>query len=339
MLLTALKERPYLLPLGIGLIAILIAHSTMFQQNPQVFSWAIAADLFITSPALYLLLTRPKKASTHTLLLVFTFGILLSLLLLPFDLPQLRDQLPVIAPLLLEVIIAGLTIYLVQKKVRAAIEAQKGSDFLTTLHALADKLLPRVLARLLATELACLYYTLFCWKKVSLQNNEFSYHKKSGTQLIIGTLLTVIAVETFALHLALEQWQPIVAWLATGLSLYSIFQLLALARSMPQLPITIDHQDQSIRFRFGVFARTTVAISDLERIEVTSRQLPQHQTVVPLSPLGSLSCHNLIIHLTNHNMLETMYGGEKTYFSLSVYVDERDEFLRQLEAYNIKVSS
>lgn len=60
----------------------------------------------------------------------------------------------------------------------------------------------------------------------SPRDRAFTYHRKSLYPALFLVVLLLIIVETLALHLLIQRWSPGIAWLLTGLSLYSIFWII-----------------------------------------------------------------------------------------------------------------
>lgn len=330
MTITFLQRFPFIIPLATGLLAIVTVHSTLFHLDPDLLALAICGDLLITSPVLYFLLVRKTSIPNITVVSVFILGLVMAYFLLPEE----QQWLPaLIKTYCLPFIEVGIILWILVRvyRIRKTFKEEEG-DFYTALQTATQSALPKRLAHFLSGEIAAVYYGLLCWRQRSLQAGEYSYHKGSGASLIIGTLIGVILVETFAMHLLLERWNVVVAWVATALSIYGILQLFALARSAAQRPIRLHEHE--LQLRYGFFTETIIPLDSIDRIEATSRTPRDAGEAVSLSPLGSFGSHNLIIHLKTHAHLSSLYGPQKPYTSIVLWVDERDLFLRALEGSN-----
>ena len=104
-------------------------------------------------------------------------------------------------------------------------QKNESTDFFSAVKTACSEILPDKLITPFATEISVFYYGFINWRRRKLKPNEFSYHKESSTQIILITFIFLIAIETFALHLALVNWQPIFAWVLTGLSTYTGLQV------------------------------------------------------------------------------------------------------------------
>lgn len=325
-----LRRFPFIIPLATALLATLTVHTTFFQQEPHLLAIAVCADLLLTSPILYFLLIRKTSIPNITVLSVFALGLILACFLLPVEQQWLPNLIYTYVLPLIELGLVGWILFQVYHMRRAFEQADQG-DFYSALQTASRSVFPERLARFLAAEVAAVYYSLFCWQRTVLKAGAFTYHKKSGTGLIIGTLVGIILVETFAVHLLLERWNPVVAWVATGLSLYGVLQLIAMARSAAQRPIQLLASQQLLQLRFGFFTETAIPLGSIDRIEATSRTPMNDGETISLSPLGAFSSHNLIIHLKTHAHMTSLYGTTKPFMSITLWIDDRDRFLQELE--------
>ena len=50
-----------------------------------------------------------------------------------------------------------------------------------------------------------------------------------------------------------------------------------------------------------------------------------------LSPLGDFESHNVVIQLKNENTLNRLYGFKKTYKTIALHIDEKEQFKTRLE--------
>ena len=170
--------------------------------------------------------------------------------------------------------------------------------------------------------------------KISLKKNEFSYHKNSGSITLLIALLLIIAVETITLHVLLAKWSSTAAWILTLLSMYSGFQIFGFLKSMPKRPISIE--SDKLFLRYGIMTEATIAIKDIERVEVSSKDLELDSETRKLSFLGALESHNIILHLKEENMLIGLYGIQRKFKRLALFVDNKAAFIDQLNALLIK---
>jgi len=203
-------------------------------------------------------------------------------------------------------------------------------DFYTALTNVCNEIFPPKFVKPVVTEVAVFYYGFVNWKSIKLKNHQFSYHKKSGTPALLGALIFIIGIETLALHLLIERWSVLIAWILTGLSLYSIIQLFGFAKSLSQRPITINNNQ--LILRYGILSETIIPLTDIQSIELSRKSLKKDGLEEKLSPLGDLDSHNVLIRLNKENEIMGLYGLKKQYKTIAFFVDAPKDFIENLNA-------
>ncbi|MEM9687499.1 MAG: hypothetical protein AAF934_11345, partial [Bacteroidota bacterium] len=219
-------------------------------------------------------------------------------------------------------------LYRVLKQYR--VQKEHTPDFYTALHNTCKEIFPGRVSTVLTTEIAVIYYSFIHWRKRTQSENEFSYHKKSGTPTLLYAIIFILLTETIILHIVLQQWNNGIAWVLSVLGIYTCLQVFALIRSMPKRPVVIIWEAQKLILRYGFFSETTILLDSIKRVELSSKPLPNDKSIVPFSPLRSLDSHNVIIHLEKEHILNGLYGIKKAYKSIAVYVDEKEKFKEAL---------
>jgi hypothetical protein len=98
---------------------------------------------------------------------------------------------------------------------------------------------PPVVTKILETELTILYYALVSWRAkpiVPADARAFTIYKRVGQADLFAMLPLVSVLEIVPIHLLLNRWSPLAAWIATGLSIYGMIWLTGLARSFALRP-------------------------------------------------------------------------------------------------------
>ena len=184
-----------------------------------------------------------------------------------------------------------------------------------------------------ATEITVLYYGFFNWKKRKLSNNEFSYHKSSGTIALLIVFMFLIMVETSVVHLLLQKWSTLAAWVLSILSIYTCLQVFGIMRSMSKRPISIDNGE--LKLRYGLFSESTISISNIENIELSTKSIEFDYRTKKLSPLRGFESHNVVIRLKEEEVLFGLYGLKSTYTTIALHVDEKEQFAKEIKTlYN-----
>ncbi|PZE17990.1 hypothetical protein DNU06_05055 [Putridiphycobacter roseus] len=208
----------------------------------------------------------------------------------------------------------------IRKATRAyKVQQERQTDFYEILKETCAEIVPTKLVPFLATEIAVFYYGFYKWKKTPLQANEFSVHKNTSTVIVMCVVLFLVGIETFALHLLLNSWHPIFAWILTGLSIYSAFQIIGFMKSILHRSIVIDQRH--LKLRFGMMSEMKIDFQDIARVELSNKQLEKSATDRMLSPMGDLEGQNMLITFKKHQELKQLYGFHKSIITVGLHVD------------------
>ncbi|MDT7832796.1 hypothetical protein RQM59_10430 [Flavobacteriaceae bacterium S356] len=331
------KMVPLFIPVLFGISLLLIIQSQAFVQNASALSTAITIDFLITIPFVYFLIIRKRNIPKITVLSMFVLGIVVLSFALPEENQSLLTAIKVFAIPIVEVTVLSFVVYKTVKISRSYKEQKNSGDFYTAMKKAASEVLPQQVAAILVTEISVVYYGFIHWRKKKLKKDEFSYHKKSTTLSIIVGFLMVILIETFAVHFLLLKWSSVAAWILTILSAYTALQIFALARSISKRPITVDMKEKELILRFGFFSEWSVSLHNIREVELSNKDLPEDKSIVPFSPLGGLTEHNVILHFNNEEQFSGFYGLKKKASSLAIYVDDKQRFFETVENYILSV--
>lgn len=318
---------PLLLILGITYLTFLPAFAS------QNLSYAITLDLIFTVPIVYFLLIRKTKIPKGTTVTLLILGVVIASYIIPKEhqiIIHLAKQflIPVMEVSIFTLVV--LRIRKVYKKFQGAKE--DAPDFMTTLRVAVSEILPKKVVEPFVLEIAMIYYCFFAWKKPTLLNNAFTYHKRSDLVLIFGVFIGLVIIETFTFHLLIERWSPLVAWIGTSLSLYSIVQIIGIIKSASRRPILLNKE--SVLLRFGMMAETEVKYEDIERVELSQRTISNNPLAKKLGT--ELNSHNVVIYLKKENILHGLFGIKNNFNILSLFVDDHKKFK---EAIDQQISS
>ncbi len=327
-------NRP-LISFGIPFLAILflvlLSKSSIFLANSDVFSLAISLDLLLVVPIIYYILIRKTEISKTTVIAVMVIGLLIGSYFLP---EEKQTYLKLFKTWALPIIEVSILTYVIIK-VRSAIAkyknlTDKSPDFFTTLKNISNEILPKKLVMPFATEIAVLYYGFMNWRNPKLKENEFTYHKNSGTIALLGAFILIIGGETIAFHFLLALWSTTAAWILTILSIYTAIQVFGFAKSLSKRPSSINQDILSLKY--GILNEVEISFTDIDNIELSKKPLDEKDVLTKsLSPLGELESHNLIIHLNKENQLIGLYGIRKKFTVLAFHIDNSEEFKSQLD--------
>ena len=321
----------FIFGMPVFLIGLMVTLSILpvFRTNTAGLSNGITFDLLVTVPLLYVLLIHKSKISYATVLPLLLLNVVICSLIVPTENQYYLNIFKSgILPLLELVFLAFLTIKVKNAIKKSKLQLTKSSDFYTNLIKICDELLPPSIAAIALNELGVLYYGFIFWKKRQLASNEFTYHKDSGMIALLLALIMVIIIETFAIHILIAKWNFTIAWVLTFLSIYSAIQIFGFLKSMIKRPITIE--DNKLHLRYGIMSATTITLENIESIAISSDSITTNNKIIKLSVFGELEAPNIIIHLKKENILFGLYGIKKKYKILHFYVDNKTNFLMQV---------
>lgn len=324
--------------LTLALFAVLILISTLSTAVlNDTLAFAITVDLLITVPILYYLLIRKTSIPNTTTVPILILGLVIGTFFLPESNQSYLNlfktfAMPVIEVAILTFIIAK--VYSIRKRFKS--NKDSSVDFFSALKKACAEIIPKKLAPIFVAEIAVIYYGLINWKKRKLTTNEFTYHVKSGTVTLLGAFIFIILIETFVVHLLVSRWSEIAAWILTGLSIYTVLQVLGFAKSLSKRPFEIS--DNSLLIRYGILAEVDINLRDIAVIELSKKPIKDYKTCIKLSPFGELESHNTVIYLNTPNTLAGMYGTKKEFEALAFYVDQPEMFKENLEKSLEKIS-
>lgn len=294
----------------------------------QNVAYAISLDLIFTAPFIYYLLIRKTQISKLTVVTLAILGIYIAYLVVPSEHRLIINfarygLIPIIEISIVTFIILKI------RKLWIAIKSAKNEspDFFTTLKIAVHEVLPKRVAPAFVLEIAMVYYCFFAWKKPTIPSNAFTYHKKSDLSLIFGVFIGLVIMETFAFHIFVERWSPVVAWIGTGISIYSIIQIIGIIKSASRRPIILE--DEKVLLRFGIMSETEVNYTDIEKVELSQRSISNN----PLAKrLGTeLTSQNVVIYLKKENTLHGLFGIKNQFNILSLFVDDAKDFKEEID--------
>ncbi|MCX2743059.1 hypothetical protein OO013_04240 [Mangrovivirga sp. M17] len=313
---------PFLLLIGI----VILSYKIDLHSADSILSKAIIFDLLITIPVAYFFTIRKTKIPLTTLVPVLILCTVIGFLIIPEKNQYYLQFFKVYALPVFEIVLISYVIY----KVRIAfLQLKKNTsdtpDFYEALLKTCKEIIPNPFLKPFAAEIAIIYYGFFKWKSPELKVNQFSFHKSGGSIALLSIIILLIISETFILHILLVKWNVAVAWILSALSIYSGIQIFGLIKSIPQRPSYID--EEKIVLRYGVFNEAEIPFSNIESIEISSRDLPEEKTAKNFSVLGKLDSHNLIIHLKKEAVFNGYYGLKIKYRTLGIFIDQKQEFV------------
>jgi len=315
---------------GVPLLLILsVVYLTTFPfAATQNFSYAISMDLIFTAPLVSYLLIRKTQISKLTVVTLAILGIHVAYLVVPSEHQTIVNLARYGLIPLVEISIVTFIILKI-RKLWITIKSVKNEspDFFTTLKTAVHEILPKRIAPAFVLEIAMVYYCFFAWKKPTIPNNAFTYHKRSDLSLIFGVFIGLVLVETFAFHLLVEPWNTTIAWIGTGLSFYSMIQIIGIIKSASRRPIILE--DEKVILRFGIMSETEVQYEDIEKVVLSQRSIQNNPLVKKLGT--ELTSQNVVIYLKKENILRGLFGIKSKFNVLTLFVDDHNFFKEKID--------
>lgn len=314
--------------LTLAVLVILSLYSDFISKGNSHFYSALIIDFTLTLPLIYFLLIRKKKISKLSIVPVFILGMLISSLVIPeTEQGTLTFILNWIFPFVELFVLGkiGFTVYQLVKNFKES--NNERADFYEAFVEASAKIFPSKLKYIVATESSLIYYCFFAWKKTELHESEFSYHHKTPIiSLLCGVLLLIVA-EGIGIHLWLETYNLILAWVFTLISAYGFLQVFGILKSIPRRPILLKEND--LQVKFGLIGNVKIPYSDIESINLTTTDIPPKTK--GLKKLFLIE-HNIIIHFKKKIKIQGLYGIQKEFSQVAFFVDDVEEFNAKLNS-------
>ncbi len=318
------------IPLLIIGLMVLIAKSPIFTNNPNSLAIGITFDLLLTVPFVYFLLIRKTNIPKTTVAPFLIFGIIICSIVLPSENQYYLNLFKTWVLPIIEISILSFVIYNIRKGIKHySLNKTESFDFFTTLKNTCYEILPKGVVIPVVTEIAVFYYGFIYWKRRELKENEFSYHKDSGTITLLIAIIFIVAIETVVFHILLSNWSSIAAWILTFLSIYSAIQIFGFLKSMLKRPISIENN--KLYLRYGIMNESMIDLREIDSIELSSKDIVLNKTTRKLSFLGELESHNVIIRLKTEHTLIGLYGIKRKYRNLALHVDDKIKFKNRID--------
>ncbi len=230
------------------------------------------------------------------------------------------------ALILCELVMVGMLVTRGRKARRAWREARiAGARVLEAMtSALIAARFPPRLASIAATEVTLLGAAITGWRRSARAPNVFTVHRIGGWPLYAGVLMFLIAVESIAVHIALAAWvSPLVAWIASATSAYTLLWLLGDVHSLRHSGATIGERD--LELVVGVRWRGRVPWTDVTAIEEVS-ETPSD--AINASVLGA----NITVRLRATVRLHGVFGRVREGTAIALSIDEPEAFVAAARA-------
>lgn len=323
----------------IGLSALLalvtLGSSTFIASRPDLIahpgvSLGVTIDLLLFLPLAWLLITRRTGIPKFTIIPVSLLTLLTATIIIPEGYQQHLNFIKTYLLPVLELAFIGF-IFLKSFKTLSHISKQLSpeKDALEEIRRSCLTLIDSErLASVVATEIAMFYYVLGSWKAMIPGKTQFSTYRESGILSIFAGVLLILAVETIWLHAYLQKIDLTLAWIITGLSIYSGLQVFAHIKALRSRGHILN-PDQ-LTLRYGLFSEVHIAYNNIDELVFTSEN-PTSRSEKKLALLGEMEPHNLMIKLKQPVTIYKIYGLRSQAASIYFQCDQKEGFRTEIE--------
>ena len=311
-------------------VALWLLHSPLLAKHSTVLGAGIAADLTLTAAVLFwCTLVRNERLPSLAMTPFLVGSAALAWWLL-------RDTIPTIDSVLIglvaaaEIGAASLLIFNLGRIVNAHRAARRGGASFDT--ALAEAVRPvlksELLTELFVTEVSLLYHaTTGWWREPSVDpgTSSFTYHRSSNWQAVAMGLCLMLLVELVPVHLLLASWQPVIAWVVSALTVYSVFWVLGDFQAMRLTPIVVD--GERVRIRIGRRWDVDIDLADIVEVRL-ARPDDSDEDLTDVSLIGG---PDVVIERDEDYEIKGIFGIRKPFRTLALPLDEPGQFIVTVE--------
>ena len=313
------RSLPFVLPLCAIALARLMTFSDWATDHSAM---AAAIYAWIVADALLLGLLAKAPGNKPTFFQVFgmvSLAVLITLLGASGPLRAVYFGFPEL------LISAGGTVclFLAWSGYRIVSEWQKTGSFALGL----ENVLPAQLARAIISEGQIVWLALIRWGApvdVPAGQKAFAYH--TYLTPMIATFLALQLIELSVVHLLLMLWNPLVAWICFGFSVWGLIWTTALLKSFRIKPVLIG--PDAVRVRNGIIYDFEIPMDCIstERNAFTTEELNGKSIL----NLAILSSPNVSLRFTKPLAIRTFFGRTKEISGVGLRLDESNAFLEEL---------
>lgn len=307
---------------GIVFICFWLMTSSNFISNRSLLAVGSSVDIALIIPLVYFLFIRNSSIPKITIVPVFILSLVAAFQVIPNDYHSTLNRIEMlVAPIELSII--GFLIYKVIQLNKKLGQTKGGlRNFPERMRQVLLDLKARpILANVASTEASLFYFTFAGWKRPNvLQENEFSNYMESGYKSIFVLILFLLPVETFVLHYWLSSFSIVLAWLLTGISLYSLFFIFGDRNAIRHRPVSVT--SSGLDLVTGIRWKVFIPFELIDKVELREADNFSEKFV----NLSSFGHGNVVILLKEKIEARGIYGIKKSTDKLVLSIDDKDKF-------------
>ncbi|MFB0946435.1 MAG: hypothetical protein ACI9V1_003709 [Spirosomataceae bacterium] len=331
-----LSRKPVYVSLFLTLISGLYFVQYWLVNQPQflgnsLLTFAVTFDLILIPLALYyFVMVRKVGVVKVSLAGVLILSIIAANFLLPEGSKTYLSYVEIFAGIVELSVIALLVVNIRKVRKEYLSVSENSSDFVRNLRQSFSVVISSpLLLNVITSEAAMFRYGLFFFEgkqEIDKESLVFTTWERSGFGSMMGVFLAVSIIETIALHLLLQSWSVVAAWVLTGISIYTAIFIVAYWSSVLKRPILF--KNDVLHLRIGILWNAEIrkdTISSVSRI----RNFEKDSSTLNIGT-SVFEEPNVLIELNKETSIDGLYGFKKQINRVALYVDKPDALLKFL---------
>ncbi|MBL5767618.1 hypothetical protein MXL46_17180 [Heyndrickxia sporothermodurans] len=194
--------------------------------------------------------------------------------------------------------------------------------------------------RILATDIAAIYYSLFSWRKSvpvieKGKGNTFTFHKNGSYQGVFFMIVHAMIIEIVAVHVIVSNFSYNAAWILTGLDIYTLLFIISDYQAIRLSPVILD--SKGIHFQKGIRQYGFVPweqVNGVNENTKTPKEVDQDRQAIALA-LHGLEKEPIpyVIKLKEPLEIQQIFGFKKIIESIYLKMDEPHKFNETVHSY------
>ncbi|RLL43823.1 hypothetical protein D8M04_13000 [Oceanobacillus piezotolerans] len=195
-----------------------------------------------------------------------------------------------------------------------------------------------LLLRVLATDIAAIYYSIFSWRRKApvlegASVRSFTFHKDGAYLGVFLMLVHAMLIEIIAIHFIVLQFSHVFAWIITAIDIYALLFIIADYQAIRLSPVIVDRE--GIRFQKGIRQYGFISFQDMEMIcenTKTVKEVDQDKKGISLA-LHGLEKEQIpyVVKLNKSVEVYQFFGKRKMVDSLYFKMDDSRQFIECVE--------
>jgi hypothetical protein len=310
------------------MLAMLSAALYFNVSNDALFFKAAAIDVMITIPVLYLAVTWQRSIPKITVIPLTLVGLSIVGYFIPSnELPWFTSLKSVWIGLAEMVVLTFVITRFIA--IRRAYRDQVGTAESRQLRSAVAEVIPGVAGKIFVGEILTLYYALFAWWRKNIrQHTCFTSYRENQVFVIYAVILFLLTAETLILHILLDHWSSTVAWIISGISIYSFLQIAGIMSSIWRIPTRIS--GGMLDLNYGIAASSLIRLDNIADVRPYGEMNDTNPSAIRMTMLGSLEPVNLTLFLHEPVAVDRLYGKTLYTSEIHMFVDDADRFTRMI---------